>query len=410
LRSVAAPDGTALSYGYNGPLLSGMSWSGTTTGAVSFTYDNNFRLMNETAVGSAISFTYGANGRLTAAGALKLTRDPQNGLLTGSTLGAITDSWTYNAFAEPLTYTSTGAGNPLLSQQFTRNDAGQIVQKNESILGATHTYGYTYDTAGRLTGVATDGATTAIYAYDGNGNRLPGTYDDQDRMLSYSGATYSYTANGELASKTDMSGVTNYAYDELGNLTHASLPKGEAIDYVIDGQNRRVGKKINGALVRQWLYGDQLRIVAELDGGGTLISRFVYGSRANVPDFMIHGGTTYRIISDHLGSPRLIVENTTGSVAQWLDYDAFGIVTNDTNPGFQPFGFAGGLYDPDTQLVRFGQRDYDGRSGRWTNKDPILFFGMSLNLYAYTRSDSINLLDPSGLADLTFSELGFMFR
>ena len=42
---------------------------------------------------------------------------------------------------------------------------------------------------------------------------------------------------------------------------------------------------------------------------------------------------------------------------------------NDTNPGFQPFGFAGGLYDPDTGLVRFGARDYDAETGRWTSKE-----------------------------------------
>ena len=34
-----------------------------------------------------------------------------------------------------------------------------------------------------------------------------------------------------------------------------------------------------------------------------------------------------------------------------------GNITSDTNPGFQPFGFAGGLYDTDTGLTRFGARD-----------------------------------------------------
>ena len=58
-----------------------------------------------------------------------------------------------------------------------------------------------------------------------------------------------------------------------------------------------------------------------------------------------------------------------------MDYDSFGNVLQDTQPGFQPFGFAGGLYDPDTKLVRFGARDYDPRTGRWTAKDPILFAG-----------------------------------
>jgi RHS repeat-associated protein len=86
-------------------------------------------------------------------------------------------------------------------------------------------------------------------------------------------------------------------------------------------------------------------------------------------------GTTYRLITDHLGSVRLVVDAADGSVAQRLDYDAFGRVLNDTNPGFQPFGFAGGLYDRDTGLVRFGVRDYDAYAGRWTAKDPVLFQG-----------------------------------
>jgi RHS repeat-associated protein len=147
------------------------------------------------------------------------------------------------------------------------------------------------------------------------------------------------------------------------------------------------------------LYDGQLRIVAELDGSNNLISRFVYGSHRNVPDYMTKGGVTYRIISDALGSPRLIVDVNTGSVAQRIDYDEFGVVMNDTNPGFQPLGFAGGLYDKDTGLVRFGARDYDAQTGRWTAKDPILFDGGDTNLYGYVLNDPIMLTDLSGLGD-----------
>ncbi|HHH48073.1 MAG TPA: hypothetical protein ENK51_04205 [Gammaproteobacteria bacterium] len=64
-----------------------------------------------------------------------------------------------------------------------------------------------------------------------------------------------------------------------------------------------------------------------------MITRFVYGTKPNVPDYMIKGGNTYRIISDHLGSPRLIVNTTDGSIAQRIDYDVWGNITNDTNPG-----------------------------------------------------------------------------
>lgn len=68
----------------------------------------------------------------------------------------------------------------------------------------------------------------------------------------------------------------------------------------------------------------------------------------------------------------------------------------DTAPGFQPFGFAGGLYDADTGLTRFGVRDYDPVVGRWTAKDPILFEGRQLNLFLYVNGDPINWIDPSG--------------
>jgi len=151
------------------------------------------------------------------------------------------------------------------------------------------------------------------------------------------------------------------------------LPDGTQVEYVIDGQNRRVGKKVNGTLVQGFLYTDALRPVAELDGSGAVVARFIYAATANVPAYMEKDGATYRILTDHLGSPRLVVDTNTGAIVQRLDYDAFGQVLVDTNPGFQPFGFAGGLYDQDTKLTRFGARDYDPVTGRWTAKDPILF-------------------------------------
>jgi RHS repeat-associated protein len=115
---------------------------------------------------------------------------------------------------------------------------------------------------------------------------------------------------------------------------------------------------------------------------------------------MIKGGQTYFFVSDNVGSPRLIVNTADGQVAQRLDYDEFGNVLTDSNPGFQPFGFAGGIYDRDTGLVRFGARDYDPHTGRWTAKDPILFEGGSTNLYSYNLNDPLNRIDPSGLGPL----------
>ena len=175
------------------------------------------------------------------------------------------------------------------------------------------------------------------------------------------------------------------------------MPNGTQIEYVIDGQNRRIGKKVNGVLTQGFLYGSQLRPAAELDGSGAVVSRFVYGTRINVPDYMVKGGVTYRLLTDHLGSVRLVVNAATGDIVQRMDYDEFGQITQDTNPGFQPFGFAGGLYDPDTKLTRFGARDYDAFTGRWTTKDPIGFGGGDPNLYGYAHNNPLRYVDPLGL-------------
>ena len=73
----------------------------------------------------------------------------------------------------------------------------------------------------------------------------------------------------------------------------------------------------------------------------------------------------------------------------------------DSAPEFTlPFGFAGGLYDADTGLIRFGYRDYDPEAGRWTARDPIGFEGGDSNLYGYVLGDPVNGVDPTGLSTI----------
>jgi hypothetical protein len=47
-------------------------------------------------------------------------------------------------------------------------------------------------------------------------------------------------------------------------------------------------------------------------------------------------------------------------------------------------------------LTRFGARDYDPQSGRWTAKDPILFDGGDANIFSHVLNNPINLVDPAG--------------
>ncbi|MGK5095116.1 RHS repeat-associated core domain-containing protein [Deltaproteobacteria bacterium TL4] len=390
LKTITAPEGGTLSYTFDGFLLTKEEWSGTISGSVSQTYDNNFWITSRSVNGEyVINFQYDNDGLLTQAGDLTLSRNEQNGFLTGTTLSSVTTTQTYNTYGELKTYNAAFSGSTLFNVQYTRDKLGRITQKIETIEGQTDTYDYEYDLAGRLTNVKKNNVLFAHYEYDDNGNRLSytgtsgtvkGDYDQQDRLLKYGDTTYTYTANGELKTKTVDGQTTTYEYDVLGNLMKVVLPDGKVIEYVIDGQNRRIGKKVNGKLVKGWLYKDQLNPVAEIDGSGKVVSRFVYGSKLNVPDTIIKEEKSYRVITDHLGSPKLIIDVSDGNVVQDMEYDAWGKILKDGNPEFQPFGFAGGLYDTDTQLVRFGARDYDPEVGRWSIKDPIGFKGNQTNL------------------------------
>ncbi len=87
-----------------------------------------------------------------------------------------------------------------------------------------------------------------------------------------------------------------------------------------------------------------------------------------------------------------------------ITYDTYGNILSDSNESLKvPFGFAGGLYDKDTKLNRFGYRDYDSYTGKWTAKDPIDFSGGDSNLYGYVLNDPVNFVDPTG--ELALSRL-----
>jgi RHS repeat-associated protein len=461
LSTITAPGGITLSYSFDGALLTSETWAGSITGSVSYTYYDDFRLHTHTVNGgNPVAFQYDEDGLLRQAGDLVMNRHPQHGLVTDTQLGSIQDSRGYNNFGELASYTATFApeSSPtpptpltLYDCQYTLRDGlGRISEMKETIGGETTTFNYDYHPCGFLKEVKKNGVVVASYDYNGPGygNRWSSTdvngtkqavYDDQDRLLSYGSTTYTYTPNGEVRTKTVNGQKTTYQYDLLGNLLSVDLPDSKSIIYLIDGRNRRVGKLVNGTLQQGFLYQPErrssllapksgndiakgiidgnlseqrdsllpryalyqegLRPIAELDASNNMVSHFIYGSRANVPDYMIRvkEGAIYRILTDQLGSPRLVVNIDTGQIVQQMDYDAFGNVTSDTNPGLQPFGFAGGLYDHETGLVRFGARDYDPETGRWTAKDPLGFKGGSTNLYGYVQVDPINAIDQTGL-------------
>jgi len=417
LSSVAVKGGEHIAYSYNGPLPTKTTWTGTVSGNVDRTYNDNLWVASQNVAGGTdIDLHYDNDGQLTKAGELVIDRSAQDGSVTRTTLGVATDDRTYNSFGELIGYSASANGTVVYSVTLTRDKDGRITTKTETVNGTSNQYAHKYDPAGRLTAV-TNNSGSDTYTYDTNSNRLTatsgsvsvsGTYDAQDRLLTYGAASYTYTANGELASKTVGAQTNTYQYDVLGNLIAVTLANGTAITYIVDAANRRVGEEVNGVLQTGFLYDGQ-GIVAQLNGSNQLVSQFVYATRSNTPDYMINSGVTYRIFCDELGSPVLVINTSTGAIAEQITYDEFGNVLSDTNPGFQPFGFAGGLYDQDTKLVHFGARDYDPSVGRWTAKDPILFAGGDTNLYGYVLNDPINRLDPLGLDNFWTASVSFGF-
>jgi YD repeat-containing protein len=110
LTGVTAPGGGALAYSYDGSLLTGTTWTREIAGSVARSYDNDFRIASLSVNGAdPVAYGYEGDSLLLQAGDLSLTRDAQNGLLTGTALGNVTDTLSYNGFGEleDRTYHST---------------------------------------------------------------------------------------------------------------------------------------------------------------------------------------------------------------------------------------------------------------------------------------------------------------
>ena len=420
LQTVKTPESDSLVYSYDGSLLTSVSKGNIQRQYLNYTYDNNFQVTDQELwvpdtsgndFDKLSEYAYDNDGNITGISlydvtssglnpgpAMTINYDPNNGKVTGTNLGNGTTSQDYDSSGAISYFEADFGGSSIFQTSYQRDSLNRITQLTEVNQGRTIIKKYSYDAIGRLSQVRRNDTLVSTYSYDANGNRIArwtpskidsGSYDAQDRMLSYGNAQYIYSRNGELQKKIVGTDTTSYAYDYFGNLMKVVLPNGDFIEYIIDGQNRRIGKKLNGSIVRQWIYAGQLSPIAELDSSGNVTAEFI-GS------LMIKNGNTYQLITDHLGSVRLVVDVNSGNIAQQLDYDVFGNVLLDSNPDYQPFAYAGGLYDSQTKLVRFGARDYDASAGRWMCKDPIGFGGEDVNIYAYCNDEPINSRDASG--------------
>jgi len=398
-------------YGYDGSLLEDITYTGALNKIINQAYNNDFNLASLTYAGQTTAFGYDNDGLLTninTGNAYTITRSGQNGLPIALNNSVLQQTRSYNNYGEATTVNTTINSQSTYNYTLTYNDLGKISEKQETLdTGTVNNYVYNYDDRRRLNAVTKNGTIIENYIYDENGNRTSQTstargiinqsasYNLGDQLISNGATTYDYDTDGYLKEKVTAGGTTTYQYSSQGRLLDVITPT-KTITYKHNAIGNRVEKKVDGVIVEKYLWLDKTTLLAIYDKDDVLVQRYQY-TDGNTPNSFTQAGQTYYIVTDHLGSPRVITDSS-GAIIKKLDYDSFGNIISDSAPAFTiPFGFAGGLYDSDTGLVRYGFRDYDADTGRWTARDPIGFAGGDTNLYGYTFNDPINFTDPDGL-------------
>ena len=403
--------GEAMSYAYDGVLLTSQRSQGIVNQTLGYAYDNDFALKTFSYAGTNVDYGYDLDGLLTKVGRYTIDRNAQNGLAEAMRDGVYAQTMAHNQYGETSQWSTTIGGAQVATYTLSRNLAGHIIGRNETVAGVIHEYAYSYDALGRLRNVWCDGAIVEQYEYDGPHNARSSetnalrnitnrayAYDAEDKLLSAGDASFDYDADGFLTRKLVAGQETRYTYSSRGELLRVDLPDGRVIEYLHDALGRRAAKKVNGQLLEKYLWEGRTTLLAVYDANDNLKQRFEYAG-GRLPVSMVAGGQTYYFSYDQVGTMRAVF-NAAGQAVKAVDYDSFGNAISDSNAGFAvPFGFAGGLYDADTKLTRFGFRDYDSDVGRWTAKDPIGFAGGDTDLMGYCFSNPTNAYDVLGLTD-----------
>jgi RHS repeat-associated protein len=171
---------------------------------------------------------------------------------------------------------------------------------------------------------------------------------------------------------------------------------GTIFEFAHDDNGQRTAKFRDGTLVEAYHWLDFIRLAAFYDG--THEFTFAYRSDERTPHAMQRDdGQVFTLHYDQIGSLRAVADQR-GNVIQETLYDPFGGIIETSNPDFRvPIGFAGGLHDRDLGFVRFGWRDFDTFTGRWTAPDPLGDAGGDPDWYGYCLDDPVNGVDPLGL-------------
>ncbi len=406
LVEVASAGGDSIRFQYDGDLAWSEETMGRTPGRVERAFDHNHRVIARRVNGDhQVRIVRDNDDLVTTVGPLQIERSANAGLPVGLRLGGLTTTREFDNDGR-LTKHATQFGKLALvffGEEIERDDFGRISRITETSQGQERTIDYSYNDARRLETVTVDGQVTMSLSYDDNGNiteldRLGRTlsleFDAVDRLIRVAGQTTEHDACGNFTGIGENGTVRGYRFDGLGRMVGSSDVNHD-VTHVLDAIGRPIRISGSGAPVRLLWDGD--RLAATLDEQANVDMRFIDSGRGPCPEALIRDGVEYLLVTDHLGSVRTVVDAQEGHVVQTIAYDALGRPTINTAPGWQPFGFAGGLHEHVGGVVRFQARTYDPFIGRFLSRDPLGFAGGQVNLYQYALGDPINNSDPTGL-------------
>lgn len=384
-----------------GDVVVSRTWSGAATGSYAYYYGAGLVPVGLVfGAEDRIDVGYDSLGSLSQLGPYSVTHGA-DGLPAALDDGTSSLAYRFSTLGDVLgrTLNNTGVVGDVASVALVRDDSGIVTDQTITVGASTEAREYGYDDAGRLTSVTVGGSVVESYGYDVNGNLVSRqigadpsmalAFDSGDRVVTAGGEAYGYDEAGRLVSR----GTDTFDVTAEGDIVSAVVG-GATVAYTYDALGRRTSRT-EGADTTQLFHGDlgnDLLVTATIDPDGT-VTEFVYDELDTLVALR-RDGEWFTVLVDAIGSPIAVMDGA-GTVVKEIAYTAYGEIVSESGWPLA-LGFAGGLHDRATGLVRLGLRDYDPVTARWLAPDPAGFEAGSTNLYGYADQSPVSRVDVSG--------------
>jgi len=383
-----------------------------------FRYDAAGRVLQRTGyTGEVTEYQYDGTGRLVGENAPDFVQvsyhyDPAGRLLDRILSSGAQSRYQYDRDGRLTSLTNRAAdGAEVTRAGYLRDATGHILQVTDG-RGVTRC---TYDPLYRLTGVHYPAGGSESYTYDKVGNRKTRTVDgitdiyshdpaNRLRTIQRNGAVtarFFYDLDGNLVRREDASGAPRLqlTWDARHLPVRVSVP-GHVLTYRYDPLGQRIERSDNGVRLLELRDGEHLE--ARYRPSGHLVARYLRGV---VVDEIVNGyryhsldPTDWTNLTFHHG-PLETVRALTGPSGERLRtsvYRPFGELLSEQGGQQEPLRYTGRSLDPASGLYYYRARWYDPALGRFVSEDP-LGFQAGINFYAYVGNDPVNGNDPTGL-------------